>query len=317
MKTQSLILVLAAVVFSTGCSTFKSQMPKLPTLNREAGMESASVSEAEEPDYGTPVKMLAIWKDSVRTMPGKPSMRGFGGRIFLYDATDKPIRAEGELVIYGFDDSVTDREGSKADQKIVITNSKLQKRYSMSGLGDSYSVWIDWDPVGSPDKSVTLIPFFRMPDGEIVRAGQAIYTLHSGKTDNLYKEKLASNEEDVSDDSSMNVAQANFLQADGDSNGVVTASSMERLPAKSKKNSVRTTTIRVPSQTQQRLRESSYIRSRSRVKAESSESGDDNSDDVAVEKSETEKRPSRIEAAREKRRKAIGDGNVFGMPGQL
>ena len=114
-----------------------------------------------------------------------------------------------------------------------------------------------------------------------------------------------------------NVAQANFLQADGDSNGVVTASSMERLPAKSKKNSVRTTTIRVPSQTQQRLRESSYIRSRSRVKAESSESGDDNSDDVAVEKSETEKRPSRIEAAREKRRKAIGDGNVFGMPGQL
>ena len=123
MKTQSLILVLAAVVFSTGCTTLKP--PKLPTLTRDAEMTSASASEAEEPVYGTPVKMLAIWKDSVRTTPGKPSMRGFGGRIFLYDAADKPIRAQGELVIYGFDDSVTNREGSKADQKIVITNDQL------------------------------------------------------------------------------------------------------------------------------------------------------------------------------------------------
>ena len=316
MKTQSLILVLAAVVFSTGCTTLKP--PKLPTLTRDAEMTSASASEAEEPVYGTPVKMLAIWKDSVRTTPGKPSMRGFGGRIFLYDAADKPIRAQGELVIYGFDDSVTNREGSKADQKIVITNDQLQKRYSMSGLGDSYSVWIDWDAVGSPDKSVTLIPFFRMPDGEIVRAGQAIYTLHSGKADKLYKEKLASNEEDV-DDMSQHVSQANFLQADGDSNGVVTASGMERLPEKKSKNSVRTTTIRVPSQTQQRLRDSSYIRSRSRTNAKSADSDEASveSSDVAAEKSETEVRPSRLEAAREKRRKAIGDGNVFGMPGQL
>ena len=307
MKTQSLILVLAAVVFSTGCTALKPKMPKLPLLARESEMESASSSETEAPVFGTPVKMMAVWKDSVRTTPGQQAMRGFGGCIFLYDANNKPIRAQGELVVYGFDDSVTDREGSKADQKIVIQNHRFQKSYSKSGLGDSYSVWIDWDPVGSPDKSVTLIPFFRMPDGEIVRAGQAIYTLHAPKKDTLYKEKLASNEEDVSGDQSGRVAHADFMQADGDSNGVVTASGIESLPKRSNKNSVRTTTIRLPSATQERLRHSSFLNTA--PAADDSKEADSDAAGTG--------RPSRIEAARAKRREAIGDGNVFGMPGVL
>lgn len=317
MKTQTLIVMLAAFVVSTGCTTFKPQLPTLSMLssNRDARTETVNDVETDEGDFGTPVKMVAIWKDSVRSEPGQPSMRGFGGRIFLYDDEGTPVRAKGDLVIYGFDDSVKDREGSKADQKIVIRNDRLQKRYSKSGLGDSYSVWVDWDRVGGVDKSVTLVPFFRMPDGKIVKGGQAIYTLHSPGQEKLHKEKLVSHETDASGDQESGVEHADFQQADGEGNGVVTASGVENISKASRKKSVRTTTIRMPAGTQRRIREASAANASNDNSAEA--------DDAAVETIRSrimhrrEDRPSRIEAARKKRRDAIGEGNVFGMPGQL
>ncbi|QEG23211.1 hypothetical protein [Mariniblastus fucicola] len=309
MKTRILTMVLVAVVLSTGCSVFKPHMPKMPSLTRSNGDKAETAKpEAELPTYGTPEKMLAIWKDSVRTHPGKPAMRGFGGRIFLYDQSGAPIRAEGELVIYGFDDSNTERQGSKADQKIVLENSKLQRRYSKSGLGDSYSVWIDWDEVGAPDKSVTLIPFFRTPEGKIVKAGQAIYTLHTpSKEEKLYKEKLVSHDEISSDGDSDPVSQANFIQSTGDASKVVAAGGVDEA---SQDKSVRTTTIRVPMATQKRLQETGNASSSKKSSATLTEK-------AAVSDSMPNRPLTRLEEARKKRREAIGEGNVFGMPGQL
>ena len=120
MKIRNLMLVLVATVLTTGCATFKPTMPSLFKSEARETETGAVAVEQEEIAWGEPQKMLAIWKDSVRTQPGKPSMRGFGGRIYLYDESGAAIRSKGELVIYGFDDSVKDREGSKADQKLVF-----------------------------------------------------------------------------------------------------------------------------------------------------------------------------------------------------
>lgn len=309
MKTQTLIMVLAAVVFATGCSTLKEQM-KMPSLIRNSESEQAS-PDNQPPNYGSPEKMLTIWKDSIRSVPGQPAKRGFGGRIYLYDANQVPIRAEGEFVVYGFDDSNKNREGSKADRKIVLENSTFQRLYSESPLGDSYSVWIDWDDVGGPDKSVTLVPFFRTPDGKIIRAGQAIYNLRTPGKSEVSKEKLVSYAEEKSDKGTSPIAHANFMQGDGDSNNVALAGGVQELPRKS---SVRTTTIRVPKATQKRLRESKFIDSSSKKTAEAMTAETKSTEaDSTVE----EVRPSRIEEARKKRREKIGNGNAFGMPGQL
>lgn len=327
MKTQTLILVLAAVVALTGCTTFKPQLPTLSMLSSDRGATSESETVAESKmqpvDFGTPVKMMAVWKDSVRSEPGQPAMRGFGGRIFLYDADGQPIRAEGELVIYGFDDSVKDREGSKADQKIVIKNHRFQQRYSKSGLGDSYSIWIDWDEADGVEKSVTLVPFFRTGDGKIVKGGQAIYTLHSPNKDNLHKEKLVSHQADASDDEADNVEHANFLQSDGEGNGVVTASGFENISARPKANPVRTTTIRMPRETQRRIQESTSRKASTKSPTDAAsaakgsvESGLETTRTLVTQESEA--RPSRLEEAREKRRELIADGNNhFGLPGHL
>ena len=307
MKTQTLIMVLAAVVFSTGCSTFKPQLPKMSSLLGSSESKTASKDDEPQLNYGTPERMLAVWKDSVRKTPGQKAMRGFGGRIYLYDGDGAAIRAAGELVVYGFDDSNEDREGSKADQKIVLNNDMFQKRYSPSALGDSYSVWIDWDEIGGPEKSVTLIPFFRTPDGKIVKAGQAISTLQSSNK-NLSKEKLVSHEENAFDKDPDDVSHANFLQTDGDKNNVALARGIEQLPRKS---SVRTTTIRLPNETQKRLRNSDFGISSNKESAKTTRA-------KSIRESSTrEERPSRIEEARRKRREEKGTGNAFGMPGQL
>lgn len=325
MKIQTLIMVLAAVVALTGCTTFKPQLPTLSMLSSDRGATSDAEAEMDPVDYGTPVKMMAVWKDSTRSEPGQPAMRGFGGRIFLYDADGQPIRAEGELVIYGFDDSVKDREGSKADQKIVIKNHHLQQRYSDSGLGHSYSIWIDWDEAGGIEKSVTLVPFFRTDEGKIVRGGQAIYTLHSPNKDNLHKEKLVSHQTDDSSDDVNSVEHANFLQSDGEGNGVVTASGFENISESSKQNPVRTTTIRLPRETQRRIQESTPTKVSKNSSADVSvsaaakasvESGLEATRTPAMQENET--RSSRLEEARKKRRETIAEGNnVFGLPGHL
>ncbi len=313
MKIQNLLLVLMATVLTTGCTAFKPAMPTLPSIFKGDGQESKSVADQqEEVSFGQPEKMLVVWKDSVRTEPGKPAMRGFGGRIFLYDQAGQPIRAKGELVIYGFDDSVKDRQGSKADQKIVFQNETLQKRYSKSGLGDSYSIWVDWDEAGGPDKSVTLIPFFRTPDGEIVKAGQSIYTLHSpSKNGKLHKEKLVSHESDL--DEGNNVSHANFLETQGEGSQVRTVGGVEAKSARRPKstNSVRTTTIRVPASTQRRLRESSSASSKPETKSA------EVTPVTTAKEAKLRAYPSRVEAARKKRLEKIGEGAVFGVPGQL
>ena len=200
MRIRNLNLLLVGIILCSGCTAMKSRFSKttpLPTVSQPKAFRQRLATQTATqpkplPEFKAPEKMLAVWKDSVRTEDTGRSMRGFGGRLYLYDDDGSPIRAEGDLVIYGFDDSVTDREGSKADRKIVIANEQFQKQYSESALGPSYSVWLSWDRVGDPDKSVTLVPFFRTTDGKIVQAGQAIYSLHTpGKSDSLSKERIS------------------------------------------------------------------------------------------------------------------------------
>jgi len=265
MSTRNLSLALVAIILMSGCSAMKSRLGNnsstLPAVSRGSDSKSAasSRSDSELPSYGKPEKMLAVWKDSVRSQDGRPPMRGFGGRLYLYDDKGAPIRAQGDLVVYGFDDSVTDREGSKADQKIVLGNQQFQKSYSESALGPSYNVWIDWDEVGGPDKSVTLIPFFRTRDGDVVRAGQAIYTLHTpGRKKDVFKERLASHDEGLFSNRNK-VKHADYIQRPGDKNQIgLAGGQIETSERPESGKRVRTTTIFVPQDTQKRLQSSSF-----------------------------------------------------------
>lgn len=122
--------------------------------------------------------MVAIWKPSVYEKAGEPSVRGFGGRFYFYNARNEPVRVAGELTIYGYDDAKdATRQSGEADRKFVFESESLESHYSDSGLGASYSFWVPWEPVGGEERTITLIPVFKSADGSVPQSKPATMRL--------------------------------------------------------------------------------------------------------------------------------------------
>ena len=161
-----LVLTTAAASGCTGLDTAK--MPPFP------------LKLPEEPE--TPDKIVATWTETVLHQPNRPAARGFGGRVTFYrDASPKPVKVEGSLVIYAFDEEARDPGNVKPDRKYVFTKEQFAKHYSESNLGHSYSVWIPWGKVGGPQKQISLIARFMPDDGPVV-VGEQTRQLLPGTT---------------------------------------------------------------------------------------------------------------------------------------
>ena len=76
-------------------------------------------------------------------------------------ASHQPVKAEGDLVVYAFDDSPPESEQVEANRKYVITAEDFESHFSPSEFGPSYSVWIPWDAVGGQAQSISVVPVFR------------------------------------------------------------------------------------------------------------------------------------------------------------
>ncbi len=119
--------------------------------------------------YETPEKVIAIWTDAVYQLPGKAPTRGFGGRVYFYNAKDEVIPVDGQLVVYAFDDSDPNASRDQPSRKYAFTADQLTRYYSDSDLGASYNIWIPWDAVGGDEKQVALFPVFVDDSGKTVR----------------------------------------------------------------------------------------------------------------------------------------------------
>lgn len=134
-------------------------------------------AKKDKPQETRPQRMVAIWTDTVLHTAGKPSMRGFGGRIYFYDDKSKAVPVEGTLVVYAFDDS----KGGLArepDKKYVFKSEDFVRHADETALGQSYSVWLPWDQLGGERTQITLIPLFTTKDGEVLAGQQSKHILH-------------------------------------------------------------------------------------------------------------------------------------------
>ncbi|GIW92161.1 MAG: hypothetical protein KatS3mg110_0202 [Pirellulaceae bacterium] len=168
------VFSLGLIGFVCGCSTEPFRVPKWNwPWSRPAVIDSP---------YQVPTRMVVVWTPDTLTLPGRPPTRGFGGRIYFYNNQGQAIPVDGQLVVYGFDDSDPDEASTVPHRRFVFTPEQFTKHFSPSELGASYSVWIPWDTNDTRQKTISLLPVFTSVSGHRVVGEQTINVLR-GRTD--------------------------------------------------------------------------------------------------------------------------------------
>jgi len=156
---------------ATGCTALSK--PKLGDL-------FASSSKLKESKYPPPANLVAIWTPATLDTPGKPSIRGFGGRIFFYNDSSQAVPVEGQLVVYAYNDSGKSLPSKTPDKRFAFKPEQLTSHFTPGNLGASYSIWLPWDPVGGPQAEISLVPVFTAVSGQVVM-GQSSKNLLAGR----------------------------------------------------------------------------------------------------------------------------------------
>ena len=124
-----------------------------------------SLTEKSEQPY----KIVAVWTDTVLHQADKRPERGFGGRLYFYGKDgQQPLKVEGRLVVYAFVETGRDPANPKPDRKYVFPPDQVERLFSESELGPSYSVWLPWDGAGGPQLEISLAARFEPKKGALV-----------------------------------------------------------------------------------------------------------------------------------------------------
>lgn len=158
--------VLAACLFTLGCASFD--------LRR-----AIPWGEGADGQIKQPMRVVAMWTDTVMHRDLVVPVRGFGGRLMFYEAgSTKPIKVAGSLEVYAFDEVGRDPLDVEPDRKFVFTAEQFEQHYSKGTLGHSYSFWIPWDQAGGEQKEISLIARFTPENAAPIAGEPARFVLH-------------------------------------------------------------------------------------------------------------------------------------------
>jgi hypothetical protein len=146
-------LTVMVLALATGCQTYDISKASLPWSRTKTRPRRASTNHRR--------KMVAVWKDSVYYSAAGQPTRGFGGRLYFYNQKGQAIPVEGQLAVYGYDD--TGLEGAPPqnrppERRFAFTEEQFSKHFSKTDLGASYSIWIPWDAAGGEQRHISLLP---------------------------------------------------------------------------------------------------------------------------------------------------------------
>lgn len=114
----------------------------------------------QKPDFASPDQIIPLWSDTVLHTAGKPGVRGCGGRIMFYVPDSKEaVRVDGTLKVYAWNDTAPVKK-RQPDREYVFKADDLQKHYSESKAGHSYSFWLPWDEAGGQRTELTVLARF-------------------------------------------------------------------------------------------------------------------------------------------------------------
>lgn len=172
------LLAVACLAISSGlggCATTKKswKYAKSGDYKRAVGLKSDKPLPPEIPE-----RMVSTWSETVLQQVGKTSERGFGGRLMFFKrGSEDPIRVDGQLVVYAYDETDREKYETHPARKYVFPREEFARHESESQLGPSYSIWLPWDEVGGKMKQISLIAKFEPHEGTYVMGEQTRHLL--------------------------------------------------------------------------------------------------------------------------------------------
>jgi hypothetical protein len=186
LTTRSRLTLVAiaalAILTASGCASTKKswRYAKNGDFKRAVGLKSDKPLPPE-----TPVRLVSTWTDTVLQKPGTTPQRGFGGKlVFFKPDSEEPVRVDGQLVIYAFDESDREPHETHPSRKYVFPRDEFVRHESESQLGPAYSVWLPWDEVGGNMKQISLIARFEPHGGPMVLGEQTKHLLPGTSREN-------------------------------------------------------------------------------------------------------------------------------------
>ena len=171
--------LLAAAMFLTmfaGCASMGSKNNWNPAnwkMKQAVGLEPKEPEPVEKPE-----RMVATWVDTTLSTVGKKPQRGFGGKLMFFEkGSENPVRVEGNLVVYAFDETDRADHETHPTRKYIFPTEEFVRHVSDSSLGPAYSFWLPWDEVGGQQRNISLIAKFEPKDGPVVLGEQTRHLL--------------------------------------------------------------------------------------------------------------------------------------------
>jgi hypothetical protein len=168
------LLLIGLLLATTGCSMGKGDRWKFASwdIRRAVGLKG------DKPDPETPTRLVTTWTEAVHNRTGETPKRGFGGRLaFFKSGSEDPVRVDGQLVIYAFDESGEDPYKTEPTKRYIFPADQLALYEGDSKLGPSYNIWLPWDEAGGFERKVSLIARFEPKDGPIIVGEQTRHLL--------------------------------------------------------------------------------------------------------------------------------------------
>ncbi|HMP07009.1 MAG TPA: hypothetical protein PJ982_11705, partial [Lacipirellulaceae bacterium] len=170
--TLAAALALAAPV---GCTYHRSHGWKFASWDVRNSM---SLKRDKKAAPEVPVRLVSAWTEATHHRAGEKPTRGFGGRLaFFTNASENPVRVDGQLVVYAFDETSRADYETQPTRRYVFPADQFAVYESEGPLGPSYSVWLPWDAIGGPEQKISLIAKFEPTKGAPVVGEQTRHYL--------------------------------------------------------------------------------------------------------------------------------------------
>jgi len=155
----------ALLLMCAGCSTLRNSMP--PATPQTATLEDPAV------------RVLCMWQPvEGRGLDDLPTP-GFAGQIaFLTAGSPEPVRVEGDVSVYLFDDQGTEAEQQRPLRRFNFLGGAWQMHEQETSWGPTYQIFIPYVREGTHQARCALCVQLRPPGGgPVVRSDLAHVTL--------------------------------------------------------------------------------------------------------------------------------------------